>query len=221
MYFSQFIDWTGVLVWNDAVITPSESEFAIGSEATWTQSIFVKLGAPRFSDKVKTFGNSWISTQLENPIYRQLVPWCPNSVRGVPSWKAGAGWWGGPTPSMWGLRSEDGPVLRTLGYCLRYYDDCDRDSRMMLLILRCFVNWSSIFPVQKGNITQQGSTNCSILQSWMGEHRKHEEHGKDGKHQPDDLKHFCSIYMIQNTPIVTQNTVFVTRWLKTLSFAAL
>ena len=42
-----------------------------------------------------------------------------------------------------------------------------------------------------------------------GEHRKHGEHGKDGKHQPDDLKHFCSIYMIQNTPIVTQNTVFV------------
>ena len=119
VYFSQFIDWTGVLVWNDAVITPSESEFAIGSEATWIQSIFVKLGA----DKVKTFGNSWNSTQLENLIYRELVPWYPNSVRGVPSWKAGARWWGGPTPSMWGLRSEDGPVLRTLGYCLRYYDD--------------------------------------------------------------------------------------------------
>ena len=55
MYFSQFIDWTGVLVWNDAVITPSESEFAIGSEATWTQSIFVKLGAAKIFRQSENF----------------------------------------------------------------------------------------------------------------------------------------------------------------------
>ena len=55
VYFSQFIDWTGVLVWNDAVITPSESEFAIGSEATWTQSIFVKLGAAKIFRQSENF----------------------------------------------------------------------------------------------------------------------------------------------------------------------
>ena len=76
---------------------------------------------------------------------------------------------------------------------------------MMLLILGCFVNWSSIFPVQKGNITQQGSTNCSILQSWMGEHRKHEEHGKDGKHQPDDLKHSIYDSNREHDPGLAQN----------------
>ena len=53
--FSQFIDWTGVLVWNDAVITPSESEFAIGIEATWTQSIFVKLGAAKIFQQSENF----------------------------------------------------------------------------------------------------------------------------------------------------------------------
>ena len=36
----------------------------------------------------------------------------------------------------------------------------------------------------------QGSTNCSILPSWMGEHGEHVEHGKDEKHQPDNLKHY-------------------------------
>ena len=55
VYFSQFIDWTGVLVWNDAVITPSESEFAIGIQATWTQSIFVKLGAAKIFQQSENF----------------------------------------------------------------------------------------------------------------------------------------------------------------------
>ena len=38
----------------------------------------------------------------------------------------------------------------------------------------------------------QGSTNCSILPSRVGEHGEHRErreHGKDGQHQADDLKH--------------------------------
>ena len=38
----------------------------------------------------------------------------------------------------------------------------------------------------------QGSTNCSILPSRVGEHGEHRErreHGKDGQHQADHLKH--------------------------------
>ena len=51
----------------------------------------------------------------------------------------------------------------------------------------------------------QGSTNCGILPSRRGEHGKHGEYGeqrKDGKHEPDDLKH--SIYMTQNTISINQ-----------------
>ena len=47
--------------------------------------------------------------------------------------------------------------------------------------------------------------------SKLGEHeerREHGEQGKDGKHQPDDLRHFI---IIQNTLSMIQNTLFVTQ----------
>ena len=38
----------------------------------------------------------------------------------------------------------------------------------------------------------QGSINYALLQSWIGEHGESlenmEKHGKDGKHQPDELQ---------------------------------
>ena len=54
----------------------------------------------------------------------------------------------------------------------------------------------------------QGSTNCSILPPRKEdmEQRECREHGKDGKHQPGDLK--VKYVFIQNSLFVTQNTLF-------------
>ena len=59
-----------------------------------------------------------------------LVP-CP-SARGVLSWRGG--WCGGPAPSMWGSKLEDGLVLLLLGWAdmiknsFRNYEDNDNPS---------------------------------------------------------------------------------------------
>ena len=52
----------------------------------------------------------------------------------------------------------------------------------------------------------------------MGEHGKHREHGKDGKPQPDDIKH--SIYDSKHTFCDSEHSICQTDDLKTHYFAA-
>ena len=46
--------------------------------------------------------------------------------------------------------------------------------------------------------SHQGSTNCSILPSRMGENGEQGEHEKGGKYQPDDLKHSACFEMLRD-----------------------
>ena len=68
---------------------------------------------------------------------------------------------------------------------------------------------------RKSPAVDQGSTNCSILPSQMGERTwsnlgEHGEHGREEKYQPNDIKHsiYDSKVLNQNTLIMTENTYF-------------
>ena len=60
---------------------------------------------------------------------------------------------------------------------------------MFFSLLSIFVELSRASAL---SVLSDGSTNCGILSFRMGEHKEcgdNGEHGKDGKYQPDDLKH--------------------------------
>ena len=74
----------------------------------------------------------------------------------------------------------------TCGKCTHqeYRKDCKCFSLYKLSIFVEFSRASAL------SVLSDGSTNCGILPSRLGEHREcgdHGEHGKDGKHQPDDF----------------------------------
>ena len=78
----------------------------------------------------------------------------------------------------WLSRSQGSPARRTGLGCRLAAPSVVKD--VIIIIITIFIN------------VLQGSTNCSILPSRMGEHGEHRErreHGKDGQHQSDDLKH--------------------------------
>ena len=78
----------------------------------------------------------------------------------------------------WLSRSQGSPARRTGLGCRLAAPSVVKE--VIIIIITIFIN------------VLQGSTNCSILPSRMGEHGEHRErreHGKDGQHQSDDLKH--------------------------------
>ena len=80
-------------------------------------------------------------------------------------------------------------------------------------------NFSNFWPKISRSRHKQGSANCGILHSRIGEHGvKFGEHEYDEKHQPDELKH--SIYDSKHTIYDSKHSICQPTKLKTNVFTA-